>query len=107
MPRYYYISRYSQYPIYEPAEGGYYYEGTSLDEYIRTTSLKKARKLLKKMVQEDRPWEDTPYSEEEMMDTFSVPQNHFYVFTKYIGDGVEYHIETKLGSHEHGYRPYC
>lgn len=103
----YYVTKYRQYPIYEPAEGGYYYEGTELEYYVKTKSLNRARKLLKKVVTEDAPWEYTPHTEEEIKEALTGTKNHFYIFTKYIGEGEEWHIETKLGKHEHGWRPYC
>lgn len=29
-----YLTHYSEYPIYEPAEGGYYYAGQQADSYF-------------------------------------------------------------------------
>lgn len=105
--KYYYITEYRQYPIYEPAEGGYYYEGTEIVQYTRTTSIKRARKILRQMVLEAKPWEDTPHTEEEIREALESTKNHFYIFTKFIGEGMEWHIETKLRKNEHGWRPYC
>lgn len=103
--RYYYITEYRQYPIYEPAEGGYYYEGTEMVQYTRTNNIKRARKLLKKMVTEYYECEGilTP----DAVEGISTLGNHHYHSTRYVGEGMEWHIETKLGKNEHGWRPYC
>lgn len=103
--RKYYVVSYLQYPIFEPAEGGYYYEGAEIDWYTPVKSLKKARKLLKRAVREFYEAEGS-YTE-EVAEAIKDTTNHFYHSTRYIGDGVEWHIETKLGIHEHGYKPYC
>lgn len=101
----YYVCEYTQYPIYEPAEGGYYYEGTQLTSYVKTHSLKRARKLLKKWVTEFYECEGilTP----DAVEGISTLGNHHWYGTRYVGEGMEWHIETKLRSHEHGWRPYC
>ena len=91
MKRMYYVCEYNQYPIYEPAEGGYYYDGTELNYYKKTRNLRKARRWL-------REWA------REYIDNAN---NHIYYMSKYIGEGVEWHIETAFGKHEHGYVPYC
>ena len=35
----YYLTYYEAYPIYEPAEGGYYYEGRNCVEWAESESL--------------------------------------------------------------------
>lgn len=42
-----YISHYEEYPIYEPAEGGYYYAGNQIVESERK-SKRQCKKILKK-----------------------------------------------------------
>lgn len=101
----YYVTCYSQYPIFEPAEGGYYYEGTTIEWYTPTKSLRRARKLLKRAVEEY--YKEEGFWSEEVEEGIRDTANHFYHVSKYIGDGMEWHIETKLGRHEHGYKPYC
>ena len=44
-----YLTHYTEYPIYEPAEGGYYYAGQQADCYYRLNSMKQARRQLRKM----------------------------------------------------------
>ena len=88
----YYVSLYKNYPIYEPAEGGYYYEGRELYEYKKTYSLKKARRVLRKMA--------TEYE-------LCCGRNMAWTDGKYIGDGYTAKIETKLGNYESGYVPFC
>ena len=46
-----YISHYEEYPIYEPAEGGYYYQGNQL-----VTSERKSKRACKKNLLEI--WEE-------------------------------------------------
>jgi hypothetical protein len=48
--RRYYVSLYEGYPIYEPAESGYYYEGERLVNCITVGSLKRARRVMKREV---------------------------------------------------------
>lgn len=101
----YYVTEYEQYPIYEPAEGGYYYTGTTLCHHIKTTSLKKARKLLKRLARNFFDSEGRLDNETE--DYINSASNHIYLSSNHIGEGMEWHIETRLGKHEHGWHPYC
>ena len=43
-----YLTHYTEYPIYEPAEGGYYYAGNEANEYYRLNSVKQAKRKLPK-----------------------------------------------------------
>ena len=47
-----YLTHYKEYPIYEPAEGGYYYAGNEANEYYRLNSIKQAKRKLAKMRKE-------------------------------------------------------
>ena len=91
--RIYYVSVYENYPIYEAAEGGYYYEGREFRQTIRTYSLKKARRVMRKVANE--------YELE------CVGRNMAWTDGKYIGEGFTVRIETKVGSYNKGYEPYC
>lgn len=96
--RWYYVSYYEEYPIYEPAEGGYYYAGNVLQFTHRVGSLKKARKLLKKYI-EDAEQYHRPYD--------YIGKNYAYKDGgDYIGRGRELRIETVPGRRERGYVPY-
>ena len=46
----YYITIYSKYPIYEPAEGGYYYSGVQIKDCYAFNEFRKAKRYLRKMV---------------------------------------------------------
>lgn len=45
----YRVSHYQEYPIYEPAEGGYYYAGAHVTGFREYDSLKEARAELKRV----------------------------------------------------------
>lgn len=88
----YHVAVYELYPIYEPAEGGYFYAGSELYGYESTNSLRKAKKWLTEAC--------------EMFNCSKVGW-HGYSDEKYIGEGYEVHIETKLGKHTSGKVTYC
>lgn len=46
----YYVTIYREYPLYEAAEGGYYYAGVELDESTGCESLKEARAIMNDIV---------------------------------------------------------
>lgn len=81
---YYYISLYEEYPIYEPAEGGYYYAGRELVRVLyKTPSYKKARRFY------DKNFKKYHYS------------------SKYIGGSSYIKLERKLGEYVSGKQIYC
>lgn len=82
--RFYYVSYYEDFPIYEPAEGGYYYPGTELIDSYKTGSLKSARRLYKKLLAE-----------------YELPENGIES-GHYIGDSRMLRIETVQGKQERG-----
>ena len=89
-----YLTRYEEYPIYEPAEGGYYYAGNQAVEYRRLNSMKQAKKILAKM------------SKELEDEGFIVSEHSAYLPSRYIGEGQSWRIEKVLGSHESGKQIY-
>lgn len=91
--RRYYVSLYESYPIYEPAEGGYYYEGEHLVDCIAVGSLKRARRVMKR--------------EAEELGFTSIGKNFSSLRGEYIGESDYIYIETVKGIHEHGWHPYC
>lgn len=99
-----YLSYYEQYPIYEPAEGGYYYAGLELMESERL-SKRQAKKLFderaKEMLEETK---DDPYPWMMGNPLFG---RQMTKGSKYIGDGAYYCIEKRQGMHEKGWEPYC
>ena len=93
MKRKYYVSYYEAFPIFEPAEGGYYYEGRQLIDSIKVGSLKRARRILK--------------AESANLEHDFVGKNHSYHQGRHIGDATYLYIETVKGKHESGWHPYC
>lgn len=94
-----YITCYEKYAIYEPAEGGYYYEGLQM---ISTRKIRhgKARKELARLAKQH---------EADGAHRVSLWRNGLDVAeSKYIGDGYEYFIESKrkIGRHAKGWEPY-
>ena len=92
-----YLTHYEEYPIYEPAEGGYYYSGNEIVEYERM-SLRKAKKMIRELFKEIKNEKDW---------IISLDKRRAYRKSKYIGEGESYVIERKLGTYKRGYEPYC
>lgn len=90
-----YLTCYEEYPIYEPAEGGYYYSGQDYSEYYECESIEEAKEILLKL---------KPELEEY---GFNVWEDGAYYSTRYIGEGIHWIIEDNLGEHKRGYEPYC
>lgn len=94
-----YLSYYEEYPIYEPAEGGYYYPGLELVESERL-SKRQAKKLFDEKAKEkikDGDW------------FLSNPKFGRYMrrTSRYIGEGAVFCIEKRKGMHKRGRIPYC
>lgn len=94
------LSYYEEYPIYEPAEGGYYYAGRQLVESERL-SKRQAKRLFderaEELLSEDPDWciGNIKYG------------RYMARHSKYIGQGAYFCIEKKRGMHTKGYEPYC
>lgn len=89
-----YLTHYTEYPIYEPAEGGYYYAGNEADDCYKFRTKWGAKRHLRKMKAELKE------------DGFIVYDDRAYKASKYIGDGESWHIERKYGSHNSGRQIY-
>lgn len=89
-----YLTHYQEYPIYEPAEGGYYYAGNEAYEYHRFFTKWGAKRHLAKM------------RAELEMEGFIVYDNRAYLRSKYIGEGESWVIERTYGSHNSGKQIY-
>lgn len=112
-----YMSYYSEYPIFEPAEGGYYYAGNELIESERM-SKRQCRKEFERIWKECKK-ENIENGFVDGADWNLIIQNHnIYpwirandncIFKKgeYIGEGESYIIERYQGSEISGYEPYC
>lgn len=91
-----YLTHYAEYPIYEPAEGGYYYAGRQAGSFYRLNSVKQAKRKLAKMKKEL----------EEYGFIVDLDRCYAYRHSKYIGHGEELIIEKVYGSCNEGWRPY-
>ena len=89
-----YLTHYTEYPIYEPAEGGYYYAGREANEYYRLNSVKQAKRKLAKM------------QKELEAEGFEVFEDRAYMHSKYIGESESWRIEKVYGSHASGRQIY-
>ena len=95
----YYVSYYDEYPIYETAEGGYYYAGTSATHSEWFNSLKAAQKFMDEYVTsaiaDGENWK--PYG-----------KRGYYIPSKYIGEQSYIILEPNKEylSRVSGYEPY-
>lgn len=89
-----YLTHYQEYPLYEPAEGGYYYAGNEAFESFTFLTKWGAKRHLAKM---------KANLEEE---GFVVYDNRAFLPSKYIGEGESWRIEKKYGSHNRGKQIY-
>lgn len=93
-----YLTHYTEYPICEAAEGGYYYAGQAADSFYRLNSVKQAKRQLEKM------------RKELEADGFVVCTDgnicEAYMRSKYIGDGELWIMEKVYGSNNRGWHPY-
>lgn len=111
-----YISHYAEYPIYEPAEGGYYYAGNQLVESERK-SKRACKKNLEEIWEECKKENLQEYGMEEpdfdkdkygnRIYPWKRSGNYIYKRSYLIGEGESFVIERKQGSQEHGWQPYC
>ena len=107
----FYVTHYEEYPIYEPAEGGYYYSGREWTEATDKESRRQAHRDL------DWYWENVckPANEhlpvQEQWQYFRGRVNGQLPMirknSRYIGEGEFYCMEKRLGSHECGRQVYC
>lgn len=101
-----YLSHYEEYPIYEPAEGGYYYAGAELT-FSTKLSLRQAKRDLKAMATELLEQGYTESSNWHPKTDNMLPGKRYSLHSKYIGEGDFWVIERKSGSFTKGYEPYC
>lgn len=111
------LTYYKEYPIYEPAEGGYYYAGNEIEETERM-SKRKCRLRFNKIWEEcekeniengfteDADWAKV-YKLTGVHPWIKFDDNCICRDSNYIGEGESYVIERKLGSQRKGYEPYC
>ena len=113
----YVIQKYARYPIYEPAEGGYYYEGLGSDAVIATCDTKEETiGHLKKYIEELK--NDMIEANQEECDDGMEAEGHLVISScgthaysvnhKYVGEGFEFFVEpiNRRGRHSKGRVPY-
>ena len=97
----YYVTYYEEYPIYEPAEGGYY---GSQNVWVREfKSWRKARQFFNKAAKqfvEDFSY-DNPYC------MYGFPNSYAEVCSRYIGKDYGIVLTSRKPLKEHGWKPYC
>lgn len=92
-----YLTHYVEYPIYEPAEGGYYYAGREAAESYECDTIDEAKGQLAELYKTDLEAEGF---------VMNVDNTKAFWFGKYIGDGEMWAIEETYGSHESGRQIY-
>ena len=92
-PGVYYVSLYRAYPIYESAEGGYYYEGLELVGGNQFLSKQDARRALRDYASRNG---------------FNISKDGLsaYKSGSLIGESEEIYVERRAGAHEKGRVPY-
>ena len=97
----YYITLYNEYPVYEPAEGGYYYAGLSAEEAEGFDSFQEAAAAIDEVAKElnSNDYNLVKKSATEYRDAGD----------KYVGTGAVLCVENnkQFRSRERGRVPYC
>lgn len=111
----YYVSYITEYPIYEPAEGGYYYSGEEVRECHKFPTWKRANKCFQKMKRDFLEMHDyenelghvcvNEISGVRKFKGFDIGSS-VRLYSKYIGDGEYVEISCRK-PHGNGYEPYC
>ena len=105
----FYVSYITEYPIYEPAEGGYYYAGTTIEACEEFTSWKEANKLFQKWRKEflfEHQFEMERVTDHLCGGCGKYNNPIVYYKSRYIGEG-EWIEMTRAKPVEKGWRPYC
>lgn len=105
----YYVSYITEYPIYEPAEGGYYYAGTQIQMCREFSSWKKANRFFQKCRKEFlemHEGEEDRINDATWGGVGKYVNPAVYYFSRYIGEGESVEL-TRIKPVEHGWTPYC
>lgn len=99
----YYVTIYNEYPIYEPAEGGYYYTGADISESWGFQTFRDAKRFIRKLYKECVQSGDTK------SEYWYCNSNHLFfgMDSYYIGEGWFIQLERKQGASVKGWEPYC
>ena len=112
----YYLTYYEAYPIYEHAEGGYYYEGRECIKWAESDKLTKLLDYAREMANDleldfregyyDNQYENLREILDEL-DEFGAVMMAFEQ-SKYIGENryLVLEIESEFQSYEKGWHPY-
>ena len=101
-----YLTHYEEYPIYEPAEGGYWYAGNEPSDYWELS--KRAAKRLIKEIYDELIAENDPDRNGYPRIYISNDGNEIHKYNSpRIGENESWVIERKLGSQKSGWTPYC
>ena len=105
----FYVSYITEYPIYEPAEGGYYYAGETVQQCAAFPSWKKANRAYQALKREFEAEYQYEYGRIESFacggcGKYVNPATFFH--SKYIGEGARVEI-TRTKPHDVGWHPYC
>lgn len=94
-----YVTLYEEYPVYEPAEGGYYVANTIATESSGFKSMPEAMEFARKEAKELTDAEGN---------SLEGGDGHWYTSPTYIGNGIELHVEpsNEYLSREHFYEGY-
>lgn len=104
----YFVSYVTEYPIYEPAEGGYYYAGTTVQECYEFDTWKKANRFYQRCKKE---FLDYHKGEPQRINDFMCGGcgkwvNPFVKYNaRYIGDSEWVELTREMPV-EHGWKPY-
>lgn len=105
----YYLTYYEAYPIYEPAEGGYYYEGRNAIKWWESKDLNELLNSISNFA-EDFEMEKIPFDFDDIKDELEKWGYCVVALThaKYIGDDEYLVMETerafqKYEAHWHPY----
>lgn len=105
----FYVSYVTEYPIYEPAEGGYYYAGETVQHCRRFSSWRGANRYYQKLRAEfiaEHDWETdrvidlTPGGVGKWVNPAVIYQS------RYIGEGERVQL-TRTAPVDKGWEPYC
>lgn len=105
-----YLTYYEEYPIYEPAEGGYYYTGRNAIESHDYNSIEEALKDALEFIEDDGEMEFCGESAEVVRDMLEQHNGCAVGWYSgyYIGEGRQLYIENEAGHLDMvaGYHPY-
>ena len=109
----YYLTYYEAYPIYEPAEGGYYYEGRTAIKWWESENLKELVDFIPNFVKDYEVWDMELTNYGTLKDIKKELKDWGYVIValthaKYIGDDMYLLLENekafqKYEAHWHPY----